>query len=197
MAELVREGKVRAIGLSEAQPEDIRRAAAVAPIATLQSEYSLLERSVEDEVLPLCDELGIGFLPYAPLLRGLLAGRFRAESELEEGDWRRGGRYPRVAPVNLAANLALVRVVEEVADEHGATPSQIALAWLLAQRPWIVPIPGTRRSHYLEQNVAAVEVELTLADLATLGELSARVQGDRYDAPQRTPNWVSPPLRRA
>jgi aryl-alcohol dehydrogenase-like predicted oxidoreductase len=197
MHELVVAGKVRYLGLSEAQPEDIRRAAATAPIASLQSEYSLLERGVEDGVLPACEELGIGFLAYAPLGRGLLGGAIRSQSDLDDADTRRQGRYPRLALENLDANLALLVAVDEVAVSHGATPAQIALAWLLARAPWIVPIPGTRRARYLDANLAALELELEPGETARLDELAARVSGARYDSPERTPTWVSPPLRRA
>src|SRR5437667_8895732 len=142
MHELVEDGKVRFIGLSEAQPEDLRRAAATAPIATLQSEYSLFERGVENEILDTCGELGIGFLAYAPLGRGLLTGRFRSESDFGDDDFRGGGRYPRLAGENLEKNLGLLSEVEAVAEDAGATTGQVALAWLLSRRDWVVPIPG-------------------------------------------------------
>ena len=193
MAELVRAGKVRYLGLSEARPEDLRRAAAVTPIATLQSEYSLFERSVEDEVLEVCEELGIGLLPYAPLGRGMLTGRYRWREDFEERDWRRIG--PRWEAENLARNLELVARLEELARAKGVTPGQLALAWLLAQRPSIVPIPGTKRVAYLEENVAAAGVELTPEEVARLAETipPGAVAGDRYPA-ERMPGWVSPPL---
>jgi aryl-alcohol dehydrogenase-like predicted oxidoreductase len=194
MQELVAEGKVRFIGLSEAQPEDLRRAAAVAPIATLQSEYSLFERYVENEVLDVCDELGIGFLAYAPLGRGLLTGRFRAESDFGAGDFRGGGRYPRFTGEAFRQNLELVEEVDAVARERGATAAQVALAWLLTRRPWIVPIPGTKRVEYLEQNVAAVDLRLTTDELARLDALlppGGSAAGERY-ADGRVPTWVSP-----
>ncbi len=194
MAELVQEGKIRYLGMSEALPSDLRRAAAVHPVSSLQSEYSLLERSVEQEVLPSCEELGIGFLPFSPLLRGLLAGSLTDMSKLEEGDLRLAGRFPRVGPEHADANIRLATVVMEIADEHEATPSQVALAWLLVQRPWIVPIPGTKRVKYIEQNAAAPELELTTADLERLEALSGQASGDRYGADAQLPDWTSPPL---
>jgi aryl-alcohol dehydrogenase-like predicted oxidoreductase len=195
MHELVEQGKVRFIGLSEAQPEDLRRAAATAPIATLQTEYSLFERSVENEILDTCEELGIGFLAYAPLGRGLLTGRFRSESDFSDDDFRGGGRYPRLAGENLEHNLRLVQEVEAVAEAHGATAAQVALAWLLTRRPSIVPIPGTKRVKYLEENAAATERELSAAELAQLDALvppGGSVAGERY-AGGGVPTWVSPP----
>jgi aryl-alcohol dehydrogenase-like predicted oxidoreductase len=192
MADLVAEGKVRFIGLSEARPADIRRAAAVAPIATLQSEYSLFERGVEDEVLGLCEELGLGLLAYAPLGRGMLTGRLRRPDDLEEGDARR--LWPRFFAGNIERNVELVESLGRIAAARGCTPGQLALAWLLAQRPWIVPIPGTKRVAYLEENAAAVSFELTPDDLSRLAEAVPReaVAGDRYP-PERMPSWVSPP----
>ena len=164
MAALVQEGKVRYLGLSEARPSDIRRAASVHPIASLQSEYSLLERGVEGEVLDTCEELGIGFLPFAPLVRGLLAGSLTPDRRLDESDMRIDtGRFPRVAPDHLGANAALAVVVAEVAAAHHATPAQVALAWLLGRRPWIVPIPGTKRIAYVEDNAGAPQLELSAA----------------------------------
>ena len=194
MAELVHEGKVRYLGLSEALVPDLQRAATVHPISSLQSEYSLLERSVEREVLGTCEELGIGFLPFSPLLRGLLAGSLTADTQLDEGDFRRGDRFPRVGPEHRSANARLARVVREIADEHDVSPGQVALAWLLSRRPWIVPIPGTKRTAYVEDNARAPELTLTASDLDRLEALSADVQGDRYGGDGRTPDWVSPPL---
>lgn len=193
VAELIDAGKVRFVGLSEALAPDLRRAAAVHPITSVQSEYSLLERSVETEILDTCEELGIGFLPFSPLLRGLLAGSLDGTTELEPGDFRSGERFPRVGPEHRAANARLVAVVAEIAETRGATPSQVALAWLLEQRPWIVPIPGTKRVRYVEQNAAAPELELTAAERERLDALSASVQGERYGAGVKTPDWVSPP----
>jgi aryl-alcohol dehydrogenase-like predicted oxidoreductase len=194
LAELVAEGKVRFLGLSEAGAPDLRRAAAVHPIACLQSEYSLLERGVEHEVLDVCGELGIGFLPFAPLVRGLLAGSLTTERELEPGDYRSGDLLPRVGPGHLSENTGLARVVNEIAAVHEATGAQVALAWLLSRRQWIVPIPGTKRIKYLEDNVQAPTLHLTPKDLERLGPLASRVRGDRYGAQARTPGWLSPPL---
>jgi aryl-alcohol dehydrogenase-like predicted oxidoreductase len=178
LAELVDEGKIRHIGLSEAAPETLRRANAVHPITALQSEYSLWTRDPEDEVLPTCRELGIGFVSYSPLGRGFLAGRFSSPDELDEGDFRKRG--PRFSGENLEANLALAAKVKEIAAEKGVTPAQLALAWVLAQGDEIVPIPGTKRREYLEQNAAAVDVELTADDMGRLEELP-EASGERYD----------------
>lgn len=194
LADLVQEGKIRFIGLSEALPPDLRRAAAVHPITSLQSEYSLLERGVEDDVLETCEELGIGFLPFAPLVRGLLAGSLTAEHKLEAGDFRAGDLFPRVGPENLAANAEVAAEVQHIATAHDASPAQVALAWLLARHPWIVPIPGTKRVAYLEDNAQAPELELTGQDEAYLDGLAARVRGERYGEAAGTPDWVSPPL---
>jgi len=179
MAELVKEGKVRHIGLSEAAPQTIRRANAVHPIAAVQTEYSLWTRDPEAEVLPTCRELGIGFVPYSPLGRGFLAGRFTSPDELEEGDFRRTG--PRFTGENLEANLKLAAKVKQVAAEKGVTPAQLALAWVLAQGDDLVPIPGTKRRTYLEQNAAAVNVELTEDELRRIDAELPRPAGERYD----------------
>ncbi len=194
MAELVQEGKVRYLGLSEALAPDLRRAAAVHPISSVQSEYSLLERGVEVDVLGACEELGIGFLPFSPLLRGLLAGSLAADSQLDEGDFRNGDRFPRVGPEHRSANARLAQVVREIADEHGRSPAQVALAWLLSRHPWVVPIPGTKRAAYVDDNAQAPALTLTGEDQERLDALSADVQGDRYGGAGRTPDWVSPPL---
>jgi aryl-alcohol dehydrogenase-like predicted oxidoreductase len=178
MAELVASGKVRHIGLSEASAETLRRANAVHPITALQTEYSLWTRDVEAEILPTCRELGIGFVPYSPLGRGFLSGRFTSPDQLDANDFRRGG--PRFSGDNLEANLKLAAKVAEIAEEKGVTPAQLALAWVLAQGDDIVPIPGTKRREYLEQNAAAVDVELTPDDLGRLDELP-RAAGTRYD----------------
>jgi aryl-alcohol dehydrogenase-like predicted oxidoreductase len=178
MAELVAEGKIRHIGLSEASAETLRRAQAVAPITALQTEYSLWTRDVEAEILPTCRELGIGFVPYSPLGRGFLSGRFTSPDQLEAGDFRRRG--PRFTGDNLDANLQLAAKVAAIAEEKGVTPAQLALAWVLAQGQDIVPIPGTKRRAYLEQNAAAVDVELTAEDLERLDELPPAA-GTRYD----------------
>ncbi|MFF7981346.1 aldo/keto reductase [Streptomyces sp. NPDC007901] len=180
MAELVAEGKVRHIGLSEASPETIRRAHAVHPITAVQTEYSLWSRDPEDGVLPTCRELGIGFVPYSPLGRGFLAGRFSSPDDLDANDWRRTG--PRFTGDNLDANLRLAAKVKEIAAEKGVTPAQLALAWVLAQGDGIVPIPGTKRRSYLEQNAGAVDVELTKDDLARIDAEVPRAAGERYDA---------------
>ncbi|MFD8717213.1 aldo/keto reductase [Streptomyces sp. NPDC059629] len=179
MAELVAEGKVRHIGLSEASPETIRRAHAVHPITAVQTEYSLWSRDPEDGVLPTCRELGIGFVPYSPLGRGFLAGRFSSPDELDANDFRRNG--PRFTGDNLDANLRLAAKVKEIAAEKDVTPAQLALAWVLAQGDGIVPIPGTKRRSYLEQNAGAVDVELTKEDLARIDAEVPRAAGERYD----------------
>ena len=179
MAELVREGKIRHIGLSEAAPETIRRANAVHPITAVQSEYSLWTRDPEAEVLPTCRELGIGFVPYSPLGRGFLAGRFASPEELDENDFRRSG--PRFTGENLDANLRLAAKVEEIAAEKGITPAQLAIAWVLARGDDLVPIPGTKRRTYLEQNAAAVDVELTADDMARIDSELPDAAGERYD----------------
>jgi aryl-alcohol dehydrogenase-like predicted oxidoreductase len=179
MAELVQAGKVRHIGLSEASAETIRRAHAVHPITAVQTEYSLWTRDVEAEILPTCRELGIGFVPYSPLGRGFLSGRFSSPEDLDAGDFRRTG--PRFTGANLEANLALARKVAEIAQEKGITPAQLALAWVLAQGDDVVPIPGTKRREYLEQNAAAVDVALTAEELARIDAEVPRAAGDRYD----------------
>jgi aryl-alcohol dehydrogenase-like predicted oxidoreductase len=179
MAELVSEGKVRHIGLSEAAPETIRRANAVHPITAVQTEYSMWTRDPEAEVLPTCRELGIGFVPYSPLGRGFLAGRFSSPEELDENDFRRRG--PRFTGENLEANLRLAAKVKEIAAEKGVTPAQLAIAWVLAQGEDLVPIPGTKRRTYLEQNAGAVDVELTEDDLGRIAAELPKVAGDRYD----------------
>jgi aryl-alcohol dehydrogenase-like predicted oxidoreductase len=180
MAELVEAGKVRHIGLSEAAAETIRRANAVHPITAVQTEYSLWTRDPEAEVLPACRELGIGFVPYSPLGRGFLAGRFTSPDELDEGDFRRGG--PRFTGENLEANLRLATKVKEIADEKGITPAQLALAWVLARGNDLVPIPGTKRRRYLEQNAGAVDVELTDDELARIDAELPEPAGERYEA---------------
>ena len=180
MADLVKEGKVRHIALSEAGPETLRRAAAVHPIAALQSEYSLWERDVEQEILPVCRELGIGFVPYSPLGRGFLTGQFKSLDDLPDNDWRRND--PRYAGDNFAENLKIVDVVRSVADAHGVSPAQIALAWLLAQGDDVVPIPGSKRRVTMEDSVAAADVTLTAADVATLNAAApvGATAGPRY-----------------
>ena len=179
MADLVKEGKIRHIGLSEAAPETIRRANAVHPITAVQSEYSLWTRDPEAEVLPTCRELGIGFVPYSPLGRGFLAGRFASPEELDENDFRRSG--PRFTGENLDANLRLADKVKEIAAEKRITPAQLAIAWVLARGDDLVPIPGTKRRTYLEQNAASLEVELTADDMARIDAELPEVAGERYD----------------
>ncbi|WP_276356188.1 aldo/keto reductase [Cohnella caldifontis] len=180
MAELVSEGKVRYLGLSEAAPATIRRAHAVHPITALQTEYSLWSRDVEDEILPACRELGIGFVPYSPLGRGFLTGQIRRFEDLAEDDYRRNS--PRFQGENFAKNLELVRRIEEIAQEKGCTPSQLALAWLLAQGDDIAPIPGTKRRTLLEENVRAAGVKLTKEETARIEEAAPKgaAVGTRY-----------------
>jgi aryl-alcohol dehydrogenase-like predicted oxidoreductase len=180
MAELVREGKVLHLGLSEAAPETIRRAHAVHPIAAVQTEYSLWAREPESEILPTCRELGIGFVPYSPLGRGFLSGRFRDPGDLDSNDWRR--TLPRLSGDNLASNQRIVAKLDQLAADKGVTLAQLSLAWVLAQGEDIVPIPGTKRRSYLEQNAAATEVELTPDELAALAAELPAAAGDRYDA---------------
>jgi aryl-alcohol dehydrogenase-like predicted oxidoreductase len=179
MADLVADGKIRHIGLSEAAADTIRRANAVHPITAVQTEYSLWSRDPEDEVLPTCRELGIGFVAYSPLGRGFLAGRFTSADDLDEGDFRRTG--PRFTGDNLQSNLRLADKVKEIAAEKGISPAQLAIAWLLAQGDDIVPIPGTKRRTYLEQNAAAADVELTADDLARIDAELPETAGERYD----------------
>jgi len=179
MAELVEAGKVRHIGLSEAAPETIRRGHAVHPIAAVQTEYSLWSRDPETEILPTCRELGIGFVPYSPLGRGFLSGTFTSTDDLASDDFRR--TMPRLSGENLDANLRLVAKLKEIADEKQITPAQLAIAWVLAQGEDIVPIPGTRRRTYLEQNAAAADVELTPEDLARIQAELPPVAGERYN----------------
>jgi aryl-alcohol dehydrogenase-like predicted oxidoreductase len=177
MKALVEEGKVRYLGLSEAAPETIRRAHAVHPITALQSEYSLWTRDPEDAVLPTVRELGIGFVAYSPLGRGFLSGRIGSLDDLDPDDFRR--RHPRFQPGNFERNLALVDRVRELAEEKGLTPSQVALAWVHSRGDDVVPIPGTKRREYLEQNVAAADLELTADELQRLEEVFPTA-GDRY-----------------
>ncbi len=177
MAELVREGKVRWLGLSEAAPATIRRAHAVHPISALQTEYSVWSREPEAEILPTLRELGIGFVPYSPLGRGFLTGTLRSIDQLAEDDFRR--YQPRFGGDNLAANIGIVEVVDELATVKGCTPAQVALAFVHAAGRDVAPIPGTKRRRYLEENVAALDVELTDEDLAVLDTV-APARGDRY-----------------
>ena len=178
--ELIDAGKVKHFGMSEAGVATIRRAHAVQPVTALQSEYSLFWREPEDEILPALEELGIGFVPFSPLGRGFLTGQVTATTEFGEGDIR--ARLPRFEREALEANLALVDLVTRVAERKDATVGQVALAWLLAQESWVVPIPGTRRLTRLEENLGAADLELSAEDLAELDHASAsvQVQGDRY-----------------
>jgi aryl-alcohol dehydrogenase-like predicted oxidoreductase len=180
MADLVRQGKVRFLGMSEASAETIRRAHAVHPITALQSEYSLWTRDPESEVLPTCRELGIGFVPYSPLGRGFLTGKIQKPEDLPEDDYRR--TTPRFQGENFQRNLDIVKQVEEIAREKKCTPAQLALAWVLAQGEDIVPIPGTKRRKYLQENVGAVDVELTNEDLVRIEEVAPKdaFAGSRY-----------------
>ena len=179
LAELVKAGKVLHIGLSEAAPETIRRAHAVYPITAVQTEYSLWTRDPEAEVIPTCRELGIGFVPYSPLGRGFLSGRFTSPDDLDAGDFRRNG--PRFTGENLDANLKLAAKVAEIAQQKGVTPAQLAIAWVLAQGEDMVPIPGTKRRTYLEQNAGAVDVVLTDEDKERIEAELPEVSGNRYD----------------
>jgi aryl-alcohol dehydrogenase-like predicted oxidoreductase len=180
--ELIQEGKVKHFGLSEAAPQTIRRAHAVQPVTALQSEYSLWTRTPEAEVIPTLEELGIGLVPYSPLGKGFLTGKMDENTKLESGDFR--NTLPRFTPEARKANQALVDLLSKVAGEKGATPAQIALAWLLAQKPWMVPIPGTTKIARLEENIGAVDVELSAEDLRAIDEAAAaiEVQGARYPA---------------
>jgi aryl-alcohol dehydrogenase-like predicted oxidoreductase len=181
MAELVKEGKVRYLGLSEASPATIRAAHAVHPISALQTEYSLWSRDPEEEILPTLRELGIGFVPYSPLGRGFLTGQIQKVEDLAPDDWRRIS--PRFQGENFQKNLDLVARIEQLASQKGCKPSQLALAWVLAQGEDFAPIPGTKRRRYLEENAAAAEIELTPEDLAAIDDIAPRgaAAGDRYN----------------
>ena len=180
--ELIREGKVRHFGLSEAGVESIRRAHAVQPVAALQSEYSLWWRAPETEILPLCERLGIGFVPFSPLGRGFLTGKIDDTTTFAKDDFR--SIVPRFSAENRKSNQAIVALLGAIAVEKHATPAQIALAWLLARKTWIVPIPGTTKLHRLEENIGAAEIALTTAELARIDEAVTRIdiKGDRYPA---------------
>lgn len=180
MAQLVKEGKVRYLGLSEASPQTLRRAHAVHPIAALQTEYSLWTRDPEDELLATCKKLGIGFVAYSPLGRGFLTGQIKNMTELPQSDWRQAA--PRFQGDNLKKNLEALRRFEAIAKEKGCAPAQLALAWVLAQGEHIVPIVGTKRRRYLEENVASLEVKLTANDLRRIEEALPRgtFAGERY-----------------
>ena len=178
--ELIEEGKVKHFGLSEAGVQTIRRAHAVQPVTALQSEYSLWWRRPEEEILPALDELGIGFVPFSPLGRGFLTGKIDENTTFDSSDFR--NKVPRFAPEARKANQSLVELLQSIAERKNATPAQIALAWLLAQRPWIVPIPGTTKLHRMEENIGAASVELTSDDLREIEAAASRitVQGERY-----------------
>jgi len=180
MAQLVKEGKVRYLGLSEASPQTLRRASAVHPITALQTEYSLWSRDPEDELLATCRELGIGFVAYSPLGRGFLTGRIKSLTELPQGDWRNGA--PRFQGENFRKNLDVLRSIESIAEERGCTPAQLALAWVLSRGEHIVPIVGTKRRKYLEENMGALEMKLTPDDLRRIDEALPRgiFSGERY-----------------
>ncbi len=180
--DLIQEGKVKHFGLSEAAAGTIRRAHAVQPVTAVQSEYSMWWRNPEDEVLPTCEELGIGFVPYSPLGKGFLTGKIDANTTFDSSDIR--SRIPRFAPEAMQANQAVIDLLTEIGAQKGATPAQIALAWLLAQKPWIVPIPGSRKLERLEENLGAVNVDLTAGDLRQIESALANltIEGDRYPA---------------
>jgi len=171
--DLIQEGKVKHFGLSEARAKTIRRAHAVQPVTAVQSEYSLWTRDPEAEVLPVLEELGIGFVPWSPLGQGFLTGKIDAATKFDSTDFR--ASFPRFTPEAREANLALVELLNQIAKRKKATPAQIAIAWLLAQKPWIVPIPGTRKLERLEENIAAVEVELTPVDLSEIDTAASKI----------------------
>jgi len=183
--ELIREGKVRHFGLSEAAAQTIRRAHAVQPVTALESEYSLWWREPEDAILPTLEELGIGFVPFSPLGRGFLTGKIDETTTFESGDFR--NTVPRFTDVEArTANRAFVDLLTRIAERRNATPAQVALAWLLSRQPWIVPIPGTTKLHRLDENIAAAEIELTPDDLREIDAAQIEAQGARYsDANQR------------
>ena len=180
MAELVRQGKVKALGLSEASAATIRRAHKVHPIAAVQSEYSLWSREPEADVFAVCRELGIGFVPYSPLGRGLLTGTISKPDELSADDWRKG--LPRFQPENMDANAVLIATLKGLAADKGVTPAQLALAWVLHQGDFVVPIPGARQIRHLEENAAAADIKLSADELAKIGDALTpdRVAGNRY-----------------
>lgn len=183
--DLIQEGKAKYFGLSEVSAQTIRRAHAVYPVAAVQNEYSLWARDVEAEVLPTCEELGVGFVPWSPLGQGFLTGKVKADQTFESGDVR--SWFPRFTPEAMAANQPFIDLLGKIAQRHQATSAQIALAWLLAQKPFIVPIPGTRKRHRLEENMGAVDIKLTPADLHELETESAKieVQGARGTGHER------------
>jgi aryl-alcohol dehydrogenase-like predicted oxidoreductase len=178
--DLIQQGKVKHFGLSEANADQIRRAHAVQPVTALQSEYSLWWRNIEADILPTCEELGIGVVPYSPLGRGYLTGKVDESTTFDSTDIR--ARNPRFTPEAIKANRAVIDLLEKIAAQKGATPAQIALAWLLAQKPWIVPIPGSRKLDRLDENIGAAKVELTSADLSEIEQAMSQITviGDRY-----------------
>ncbi|WP_122629490.1 aldo/keto reductase [Lucifera butyrica] len=182
MKELMQQGKIRYWGLSEAGVQTIRRAHAVCPVTAIQSEYSMMWRQPEEELLPVLEELGIGFVPFSPLGKGFLTGTIQKDASFDKSDFR--SIVPRFAPENIAANQELVNIITEVAAAKNATPAQIALAWVLAQKPWIVPIPGTRKMNRLEENLGTANVQLSEQELTALNEAldKIKVSGDRYPA---------------
>ena len=179
---LISEGKVKYFGMSEAGATNIRKAHAVQPLSALQSEYSLWWREPETKIFPTLEELGIGFVPYSPLGRGFLTGKIDTNTRFDANDFRKG--VPRFMPENLKSNLALVDVIKQIAEEKGVTPAQLALAWINAQKSWIVPIPGTTKIHRLEENIGAVNIELTSKDLKEIQDVVSKIdiQGERYPA---------------
>jgi aryl-alcohol dehydrogenase-like predicted oxidoreductase len=178
--DLIQAGKVKHFGLSEANADQIRRAHAVQPVTALQSEYSLWWRAIEAEILPTCEELGIGLVPYSPLGRGYLTGKIDENTTYDSTDIR--ARNPRFSPEAIKANRAVIDLLEKIGVEKGATPAQIALAWLLTQKPWIVPIPGSRKLERLDENNGAVNIELTSDDLSAIEKAMSQITviGDRY-----------------
>ena len=180
--DLIAEGKVKHFGLSEAGPATIRKAHAVQPVAALQSEYSLFWREPETEIIPTLEELGIGFVPFSPLGKGFLTGKIDETTSFEAGDFR--NMVPRFTPQMRKANMAIVALLQQIAQRKNATPAQVALAWLLAQKPWIAPIPGTTKLHRLTENLGGAKVELTAGDLAAIEQAAAGIelQGERYPA---------------
>jgi aryl-alcohol dehydrogenase-like predicted oxidoreductase len=176
--DLIDEGKVRYFGLSEAGAASIRRAHAVQPVAALQSEYSLWTREPEAEILPTLEELGIGLVPFSPLGKGFLTGKIDSNTQFAANDLR--GRIPRFTEGARASNQKLVDLIRRIGDRHSATPAQVALSWLLAQRPWIVPLFGTRKLERLEENLGSTSVELTEADLSEIDSAAIKIEGERY-----------------
>ena len=178
--DLIQEGKVKHFGMSEASAKTIRRAHAVQPVTALQSEYSIWFREPENEILPMLEELGIGFVPYSPLGRGFLTGKIDENTKFESNDFR--NMLPRFQPEARKANQALIDLLSRIGARKNATPAQLALAWLLAQKPWIAPIPGTTKLHRLEENIGSVDIKLTADDLREIDEAASLVQGERYPA---------------